>query len=242
MSTNKENPVIEAVVDFRFSSDLTTKQCEEFQGRLSQHLGEGSKPDPIVITKVAFEPEVDPTPSTKTIGYTLKGSAPETATQLRTNAFSFHMLAPYKNWETFTTIAREHFGVLFETKPLITRVAVRFINKLDASGIQEGGPARYIRLSPANPFGEIATLSSFVTQLDLQLAGDFNARITVALPDEQEPSLPRQIILDADVFQEYTTPITSAEAWDATLPKMRIVKNMIFQTTLTQEAFDGSVR
>ncbi len=241
MSTNQENPIIEAVVDFRFNSDLTLKQCADAQERLARHLGNGCKPDPIVATEVAFEPDVDPMPSTKTIGYTVKTSNPETATQLRLNAFSFHMLAPYSDWASFTSLASERFSVLFETAPLITRVAVRFINKLSATEIQEGGPARYIRLSPANPFGAIATLSSFVTQLNLMFASDFNARITVALPVEQEPSLPRQIILDADVFREYSTPITSADIWETTLPEMRAVKNMIFQATLTQEALDDSV-
>ena len=145
------------------------------------------------------------------------------------------MLKPYETWERFRDEARRLWGKYREvTSPEITRVALRYINKMEFPlPVKDFG--NYLAAPPTVPAGLSQGVSSFLTRVvihepEIGAAGI----ITQALEQIINPNV-LTIILDIDVFKQKSEGITEEEAWQ-TLEKLRHFKNKIFFESITEKA------
>lgn len=237
MNGNTKNPVIEAVIDFRFTSELEIEECSSKIAILSRGDGEQSKHEEVVENTLVVNEHGVTEHRSITFGYRLRKEYPKTITQLNKYSFSFHLLRPYSNWETFVEIAERHFRKMFPESMPLERVAVRNINQIDASDLANAGLRRYLDLFPTNPFGMAAQLSGFITQLELFFPPSSKAKIIVAIPPVPEPNSPH-ILLDVDVYRDGLSGLSSDAAWGSVLPELRKLKNTIFRQSLSREALD----
>lgn len=157
-------------------------------------------------------------------------------------AFTFSLLAPYSQWETLKDAARrewEHYVTVFKPEQ-VTRIAVRFINRLDLPGSLHE-VLEYVRIFPALPpklpGGKV---NAYVIQLESP-QDDLEAMLVinsgrVAPPSEQPDAL--SILLDIDLFRDLSDkPWKLADdepVWQY-LEQLHVRKNEVFESCITDK-------
>lgn len=229
-------PITEAVIDIQVApSDNLTVLEQVHIGeethypvveKLSTHTGE-----------VVFGPEqAAATASSQPLGYLYCDADRIQVVQARKNGYTFSRLAPYPHWGVFSMEARrlwDKYRTAIDPTT-ITRVAVRYINRIDIPlPLKSFGD--YLRtvpqLSPDLPEG----LSSYFMQLvipltDIKCSGIINQTII-------EPAKPDvvSVVLDIDIFRAIDLPDNENQLW-ALLEELRDAKNKVFEACITDEA------
>lgn len=236
----KNAPITEALIDIRirvkedFSVDrfllLHDAVSSRYPQKKSRHKWEG---------RFEFKKGESPiSASAETVdGYIFTSIDGKQLFQARIDGFTFNKLKPYDKWETFRDEAirlwQLYKGVV---SPEITRVALRFINKVE------------IPLSPQETldFDDYLTAGPVVPQGLPQGMGSFLTRIVIHDPDIDAAAIITQafeqivdtkfvpIIFDIDVFKQREV-MGEEEAWQA-LEKLRHFKNKIFFESITEKA------
>lgn len=236
----KNAPITEALIDIRvrIKEDFSVERflllydaiVDKYPQKKARHKWEGR-----------FEFKKGETPisaSTETVdGYIFTSADGKQLCQARIDGFTFNKLKPYDKWETFRDEALRlwqlYKGVI---SPEITRVALRFINKID------------IPLSPQTvlDFDDYLTAGPNVPKGLPQGIGSFLTRIVIHDPDIDAVTIITQafeqivdpkfvpIIFDIDVFKQREV-MSEEEAW-RTLEKLRHFKNKIFFESITEKA------
>lgn len=175
------------------------------------------------------------------IGYQLWSADRRRVIQVRKNGFACSVLAPYESWERLVALTQQHFTAFADAiRPeRITRVAVRYINRIDLPIPTEGGELRfedYLRTFPQISPSLPQVVSDMLMRVVLPRREDnATAIITEAL---ERPDLNRRVvpvILDLDIFSE--GDFTRETAWNS-LERLRAVKNDIFFGCLTPRALE----
>jgi uncharacterized protein (TIGR04255 family) len=229
-------PITEAVIDIQVTpSDNLTVLEQVHMGeeahypvveKLSAHTGE-----------VVFGPEqAAATASSQPLGYLYRDADRIQVVQARKNGYTFSRLAPYPHWGFFSMEARrlwdKYRTAMYPTT--ITRVAVRYINRIDIPlPVKSFGD--YLRTVPQLSPDLSEGLSGYFMQLvipltDIKCSGIINQTII-------EPAKPDvvSVVLDIDIFRTIDLPDDEDQLW-ALLEELRYAKNKVFEACITDEA------
>ncbi len=229
-------PIAEAVVDYRVKArdalemnDLTKlidvlkgeyPTCEDlfqFSGEFKLDLKEG-------LSKESHEHAQN--------GFMLKSSDGSNVTQLTLGGFSFSRLHPYTSWHEVYREANRLWNLYKEVAApdLITRLAVRYINKLELPSPKED-LLEYLTAPPKAPLNMPIVQHSLRTKL-------FNEETkVVAVVTQALEVLPGSkgivIILDNDVYKAQQYRLDDPKL-DATFGILHDMKNQLFFNAITQ--------
>lgn len=172
----------------------------------------------------------------KHIGYKRISIDGKQIVQFRLNGFTFSRLAPYYSWEDLRNEAQRLWKVYREKlKPiLITRLAVRYINRIDVPGLSVD-LSEYFRTAPQISPDLPQQLEGFFMQLRLPLK-DLSGKMIVnqtIIPPPGEGVL--SIVLDFDLFRDEGVPQDEASIWEY-LEILRTRKNEVFEASITDSA------
>lgn len=235
----KNAPITEALIDIqiKITKDFDVDRfltiydsiSNQYPEKKTRHHWEG---------KLEFKTGGSPISDSKETvdGYLFTSANGQQIFQARINGFTFNWLKPYEKWETFRDEALRLWKLYRDLiTPEITRVALRFINKIEIPLLPETflDFDDYLTAGPIVPKELPQGLSSFLTRVVFQEPEiGANAFITQVFEQIDNPeNLP--IILDIDVFKQKEL-ITEEEAWQ-TLEALRNFKNKIFFASITEK-------
>lgn len=176
------------------------------------------------------------------LGYGFSSSDGKQFFRARLDTFDFSVAQPYDSWEPFRDEARRLWDIYKEVSGVkeVSRVAVRYINRIDVPAQVSVNLNDYLRIYPEIPDNMPSglTTSSFFMQLQLWQA-DLSCMLVV---NEAPGHPPRKgvvsISLDFDLFEErYEEPrqvLNDADMWEY-LDKLRDRKNDVFEACITKE-------
>lgn len=194
------------------------KELRRFEGRLE--FKKGKQP----VSSISDQPR----------GYQFISEDSNQIVQLRADGFTFSKLKPYIDWLHLRDEAHNLWQFYRDaTAPLITRIALRYINKINIPmPIKDFG--EFLTAPPIVPESLPQGVNSFLTRVALhEPLIDAEAIITQAL----EPIIKSDfasIILDIDVFKNKPDGIEEKSAWEA-LEKLRYFKNKVFFKSITKK-------
>jgi uncharacterized protein (TIGR04255 family) len=233
-------PITEALIDIRVTlpgeitvADLARVNIGEEIG-YSQRRNRFAIEGQIAIGEQAIGEQVGTATRQTHVGYDFLSGDERQIVQVRLDGFTFSRLAPYDCWETFRKEARrlwELYRAVVEPVS-VTRVAVRYINRLDLPLPLEDFKD-YLRtvpeVSPDLPQGLSGLLMQLaIPQEDLGAVLLLNEALLPS-PDPDTVS----ILLDIDLFRELETSIDEEELWPI-LDQFRIRKNDVFEACITE--------
>ena len=233
-------PITEALIDIQFKGPETTPaQLLELQS------GEGgSYPEkkPLYFASILLDgTQPGEPPGFSSSGSTQRGWAFVAADKLqiwhvRTDGFTFSRLVPYQSWEPFRAEARRLWDLTrpFLKPEAVTRVAVRYINRLEFPL-----PLRDFKdylltvpeVSPRLPQGLLTYFMQLqIPQEDIQALLVLNQQLLPTQPDSQPKTA--SVILDIDLFRAHELPQDEEGLWDL-FEKLHEKKNEVFEGCIT---------
>ncbi len=230
-------PIIEAIIDFRVTlpSHFNPEDFSSFSRELSDRY---PKNEPRRVFAAAFgikedKPFVEE-PEMKGIqGYIYKSGDEKNIAQFRIDGFTFSRLNPYTEWESVFSEAKSLWE-LYSSKSLpelISRIAVRYINRLDLPQ-QMKGFEEYLTAPPPIPESLPQEASHFLTKIVIH-EGDIKANIIQALTKSPKPEH-IGVILDIDVYKANKLGIDESSVWSE-FDRLREMKNRVFFESITEK-------
>lgn len=169
------------------------------------------------------------------VGLVLHSIDGKDVAQFRVNGFTFSRLTPYTSWDEIFPEAFRLWKMYVDlvVPDFITRIAVRYINKLRIP-LPMGSFSEYLCAPPVIPDELPKQLATFLTRIVIP-ESDFgaNATITQAL---ERPADPKSviIILDIDVYRVRQYEIND-EKIGSDFEELRQLKNRIFFSSITEK-------
>lgn len=160
--------------------------------------------------------------------------------QYRQNGFTLSRLSPYEGWDQMRLMFDKTWIPFRSLAPeaKITRIGVRFINRLQFPDGESTELERYLRTMPELS-GDLPTrrLSNFFMQLHLPHADDRVLAIMNmgTVPSEQENNV--NIILDIDVVRLTELPDINHNLWEI-IDELHDIENSIFEGSITRHLRD----
>jgi uncharacterized protein (TIGR04255 family) len=236
-------PIVEAVIDLR------ARMAAEFDLKVFADILERLGPDyksPENLTQFQFKIEATAAAPPKggmvnlgATGFRYDRSDGKRIAQFRKDGFSFSHLAPYTNWQDFFSEAERFYTLYYDIgqPEEVTRVAVRYINRLLLPLTEVGDFTPYLTAPPPYPKGIAAILTGFLTQIQVRdpstgVSGRITQTIQPLAPPGQVP-----IILDIDVFEE--KPRRADPEWALQrFETLRQLKNRYFFESITEKVVE----
>lgn len=240
VSHYEKAPITEALIDIQFKGrENTTAELAELQ-----RLEGSSYPEkrPLYLASILLDgtkpneaPDITPQASTQR-GWAFVSGDNLQIWQVRRDSFTFSRLAPYGNWSLFRDEARRLWEIC---KPVfmsdrITRVAVRYINRLELP-FPIADFKDFLRtvpeVSPVLPQGLLTYFMQLQIPLeDIQSLAVINQQLGPP-PTEPVPKI-ATIILDIDVFRGHELQQDDEGLW-AFFEQLHEKKNEIFEGCIT---------
>lgn len=231
-------PITEALIDIRVlaADSITLQDLQKLSTMLESNYPQRQD---MFMGQVEIGPSSDGTATTVHIGYIFRELNGRHVVQARLDGFTFSRLAPYESWTPFRDEAKRVWEIYRSVvKPkVVTRVAVRYINRLDLPlPIME--LTDYIVNSPDVPPGiPFGALSGFFMQLQIpQPDIDSMLVINQVLPttreEDSDSSEQVSVILDFDLFREGNLNPSEDQIWEH-LERLHERKNMAFEASIT---------
>jgi uncharacterized protein (TIGR04255 family) len=228
-------PIIEAVIDLwcEFASEQSTESLERVRELLR---AEYPIREDLIELRAQIGPAAGITSEQKTIGFRALTSQRTRVAGIGTERFTFSWLAPYDRWESLRDEAFRVWGLYSSiTNPVrVTRVGVRFINRLDLPNPDGTGVEldQYLRTAPRIAADLPQHLESFFLRFQILIPGDppANLRITEVGVTPLSPDVV-SVLLDIDSFVQHLD-VTSDAAWEI-IEHLRHEKNSAFESSIT---------
>jgi len=230
-------PIVEALVDLRASVPgdpgtfiaLAGKLRDEFPVNEQQNEVQGTieiKEGKVVL------PHVSP-PSFA--GVRIANVDKTVYVQFRPDGFTLNNCKVYMGGDQLIDKALSLWEALVErNRPeIVSRVAMRYINRLELP-LKDGDPfERYLTSAPKLPRGTPNLVSEFLTRI---VGHDTQRQATAVVIQQlkQQGEQPVSVTVDVDVFRAESFPVDSA-ALREVLSSLRLVKNNTFFSLLTDE-------
>ena len=233
-------PITEALIDIRIKirNDFDVERLQTIHTSIADKYPQ-KKPRRKWEGRFEFKMGEAPiSDSTETVdGYIFTSADANQLFQARLAGFTFNKLKPYDKWETFRDEALKLWQLYKDViSPEISRVALRFINKIDIPLSPQTvlDFDDYLTAGPVVPKGLPQGIGSFLTRIVTHDPNiDATAIITQAFEQIIYPKFV-PIILDIDVFKQREM-MSEEETWQ-TLEKLRHFKNNIFFESITEKA------
>jgi uncharacterized protein (TIGR04255 family) len=232
-------PITEAIIDIQVKAaeSASLSDLEKLQDREG-----GAYPDrkALMAASVIVDPEAAEFKAEANRverGWAFMGADRRYGWQARLDGFSLSRLKPYEKWQPFRTEAERLWNLTRAVlQPIeITRVAVRYINRLELPLPIEDFK-NYLRTVPEVSPDLPQALTSFFLQVQFpieDIAGLATVSQTILPPSSAEAALTTvAVLLDIDVFRMGSMPLDDAEMW-ALFEKLRKHKNEIFEGCIT---------
>lgn len=232
-------PITEALIDIQFGG--VSASVDDL---LTAHEHESAKyPEkkPMVLASVKIDGTVSPDSASFTdqtsqrLGWAFISDDKLQVWQARTSGFTFARLAPYQSWEPFREEARRLWLLTrAAAKPeTITRVAVRYINRLELP-LPFTNFNEYLRNAPeVSPLLPQA-LSGFFMQLQIPQE-DLRGMLILnhqLIPTDFPGKTTASVLLDIDLFKLVELPQDEEGLWGL-LELLHTKKNEIFEASIT---------
>ena len=225
-------PIAEAVIEFRFRDQLEHTLLQKVAARSKRRL---TFDEQEYAQTVQFSAQNSPLVGQSVLGRRLSSEDRADILLLRPTTLTVSRLAPYRGWEYLQERAQELWNDLrhFVAKPIVNRLGVRFINRIDAPSAG-GKIPQLVNIFPSYPpISEFPPKQSFV-QVTLKLDNELQVVIN-SLPTESPVPAHVGWILDIDVSAEGNVPLRDEEMWEL-LGRIRAAKNRVFESLITQDA------
>ncbi|MBD1929795.1 TIGR04255 family protein [Trichocoleus sp. FACHB-90] len=228
--------ITEAIIELqaKISSEVALSTLEDIQRSVESEY-------PLCEQMMSLEAGVqqgegdslEATASQSCIGYRFWSKDRKQMFQARLDGFSFHRLAPYEGWETFRDEARRLWNIYQGSvnPKIISRVAVRYINKLDLP-LPVNDFKDYLRtvpeISPDLPQG----LSDYFMQVKIPQK-DLNGMLVLneaIIPVQRDDVV--SVVLDINLSAYVELSANEDEYWKF-LEQLRVRKNEIFEACIT---------
>ena len=239
----KRPPIVEAVINIQvtYPEGLTELLLEKVDASFSSRFKHKVRISGADVTWAAALSAVTHTSVTtnRMMGLRFANQENNRILQIRPEGFAFSHLTPYSTWEELRSEALPFWQEFLEIcqPTAVTRIAVRFINRLQLpqSSPEKGAHLENFLTFCPNVPDEFEIVTGFMSQVQLplpELAGQRPlALVTVA---SQPPTIPEMelSVLDIDVFETVHWDPREPKIWEE-LEKMRVIKNRIFESALT---------
>jgi len=233
-SPYKKPPITEAVVEFRFSTEISVNDVEKIKDLLSS-----SYPvPPQTVQNITFA--TNEQPRVEFDGYRLSTTDATSVVIIGKQVLTTSRLAPYEGWEDFIGRAKRNWEVCRKIAGWreVARIGIRYINRIDVPNPKEE-PIQideYLQFRPVFPdFDGAQAVDSFAINGLLKVAGsDF--RLILNAGTAPSPLVrTSSFLLDLDISQDHTLPKKDDVVW-ALVDRVRPLKNQIFEACITDTA------
>jgi uncharacterized protein (TIGR04255 family) len=234
----KKSPITEAVIDFRVElpDDVllptlaTANTGQEAEYPVGQELLSLGGEISIGVSTAGM---ISSTP----IGYLFNSSDQKRIYQARLNGFTFSRLAPYELWEPFRDEAYKLWEVYqrIARPQKITRVAVRYINRLDLPSPLNDLKEYLKTLPEVSPDLPEMALSGYFMQVQIpqiELEGTLILTQTIVPPPPNQPDVV-SVLLDIDLFREANLPEAKTACWGI-LEELHTRADKVFEACITE--------
>lgn len=232
-------PIAEAVIDIR----VTLPESVDLDALAKVGDAESSA-YPIARKRMEYQSEmsfadeqVTTTDSTQQVGHVFVSTDEKQVFQSRLDGFSFSRLAPYESWEPVETEAFRLWRVYRDvTKPeAITRVAVRYINRIPLPSSDPFELDQYLRTFPEISSDLPQLVESYLMQVQIPLP-EYSATLMMIQTTLVQPD-GYFLVLDNDVAKLVDEPYSKGTDdkilhW---LRELRHAKNEVFEASITNK-------
>jgi uncharacterized protein (TIGR04255 family) len=229
-------PITEALMDFRVTLPPETRRIEHLAA-----LGEKYKdlyPEKKDIHEFAYKVEFGASDkdekSSKHLGFRFANAQNTQVIQATLGGLTFSRLHPYQEWSKLRDEAKRVWqGYAEHVRPEnITRLAVRYINKLSLPGPHVDFDD-YLNYAPVVPKALPQSLGGFFSRI---IVPDAKGECTAIITQQFQPSEKLSeiaVILDIDAFREKVFA-DEREMWE-TFEALKNFKNLIFFDSITEK-------
>jgi uncharacterized protein (TIGR04255 family) len=181
--------------------------------------------------------QAETTSAAEQIGLRMHSADELYVAQCRLSGFTLSRLPPYEEWENLAAEAKRLWTIYTDClAPLrVTRVATRFINKLQLP-LQPGDSYQiYLERLVDVPSGAPQAVASFFQRFELVDVESGHRVILTAAQEPTSPPTPPSVILDVDAFMPTNLRPQDDQLW-LILEQLRALKNRTFFSSLTEQA------
>jgi len=238
--TYKNPPITEAIIDFQFNLDgITIEKIEDFYEKFKKYYPSNEK---IISNRGTFsiglkDGDVNHSVQTEDVGFKYVNDDKKYVLVITKGNFSLTRLAPYENWDKFSSEAKRIFAAVIDEFefPDITRVGIRYINKIDIP-LPIDDFDEYLKNPPVIPSELPQGISNFLMTYQIPMT-DINglAQLTQTMLSQGENASILSIILDIDISSHNNLPTNTSDLW-LLVDKIRTKKNLIFKSHITKKA------
>jgi len=238
-------PITEAVIECRFGSALPQPALARFVRNVMTEYpaAEETYEISVQLQVVAVGQKSEAKAEQSFAGYKLTGGDAADLILLGFDRIATIRLAPYDGWENFVARAKSNYDNLRKIAGYrkITRVATRYINRLDIPS--NGAPVirteEYLMVDPRVP-DIIPSINTFSTAF-AGVIPEIEGQVIVRTGTMQSPLIDHaSLLLDIDLFKEQNLPTRDQDIWEI-LSFLRVQKNELFEAFITdrsRELFD----
>jgi uncharacterized protein (TIGR04255 family) len=230
-------PITEALIDIRATLPNQNRDMRHLAALADQFRSDYPEKKTIheFQYKVKFGAQPTEQKTTKQeLGYRLASRDNTQVIQAAVGGLTFSRLPPYQEWAQLRDEAKRVWKIYAEdVRPEnITRVATRYINKLELPGPHVDFD-HYLNYVPRVPSALPQLLGGFFSRV---VVPDPKSDCTAIMTQMFQPSQKESeivVILDIDVFRERLIT-EEADVW-STLESLRNLKNLLFFDSITEE-------
>ena len=231
-------PIVEALIDFRVNIP-TEFNVQIFSSLGSDFASKYPKRESLTSGNIEFRIE-DGKPVVKSNvdkgiqGYIYKSADGKDVAQFRMDGFTFSRLNPYTSWEQVFGEASKLWDLYCSkaaSDPVtVTRIAVRYINRLDIPALEDLG--EYLKAPLKIPEELPQEISEFLVRVVIH-ESELTANIIQALDKSTKPNYVG-VILDIDVYKQNQNGFDITNVLSE-FTKLRDLKNRIFFASITDK-------
>jgi uncharacterized protein (TIGR04255 family) len=230
-------PITEALINVQVMLPAHTRTIE-YLAALDEKF-QDQYPDKKTIEEFQYKIEVGPShtgqTSSKQLGFRYTNGDNTQVIQATISGLTFSRLPPYEDWAKLRAEAWRVWKIYADlVQPdEITRVAARYINKLELPGPLLDFD-HYLKYAPVVPKALPQMYAGFFSRIVVpDTKGQCMAIITQMYQPGQDSSAV-SVVLDIDVFRQKHFA-DEQEAW-ATIDQLRDFKNLVFFDSITEES------
>lgn len=232
----KHPPIVEAVIEFRFSAAVPQELIEKAAARLKRDY---ESSDEEQMTEITIDAATGKQQVKKEwLGRRLSSGDRADVLLLRKTSFICARLAPYCGWDAFRARSEANWTSWKRTAGHrdIARLGLRYINRIDVPITDEPfDPEHYLNVYPQIATLDLRVVSQYTMQVTSPGAVDeYGLKLSTAIVPS--PLIGHHsVALDIDVYRDTNVPSRDEQLWSA-LDTMRIHKNRFFEASITNRA------
>lgn len=232
-------PITEALIDIQVELPDGTTVADLARVSIGEEIGYPQRRNRFSLEgQIVFGEQVGTSTSQRQVGYDFLSGDERQIVQVRTDGFTLSRLAPYDRWKTFRAEAYRLWELYRDVaNPInVTRVAVRYINRLDLP-LPMDDLKDYLRTVPEVSPDLPQELNGLLMQLAIPQE-DIGALVLLneaLIPPPNADTA--SVLLDINLFRDIETSIEEVELWNL-LDQFRERKNKVFEACITERTRD----